>query len=85
MISVLNAVSFHADFKKTDLRALCFQLPPIDLYRKRIGRQDSRKEKGHLKEVKKLQEAKEGRGIAFKDSVTNKSYHGFPLPYHKPL
>ena len=77
MISVLNAVSFHADFKKTDLRALCFQLPPIDLYRKRIGRQDSRKEKGHLKEVKKLQEAK--------DSVTNNSYHGFPLPYHNPL
>ncbi|XP_023324147.1 triple QxxK/R motif-containing protein [Eurytemora carolleeae] len=44
------------------------QLPPVDLYRKRIGRQDSRKEKVHLKEVKQLQEAKEGRGLALKDS-----------------
>jgi len=45
------------------------QMPAVDLYRKRIARQDSRKEKKHLKDVKHLQEAKEGRSLAYKDSL----------------
>ena len=42
--------------------------PPVDQYRKRIGRQDSKKEKQHLKDVKHLHEAKENAPTALKDS-----------------
>jgi hypothetical protein len=48
-----------------------FQAPPMDQYRRRIGRQDSKKEKKHLKEVRQLHEAKENRFTAYKDSVTS--------------
>ena len=47
----------------------------MDQYRRRIGRQDSKKEKRHLKEVKQLHEAKENRFAAYKDSVSSKSYN----------
>ncbi len=46
-----------------------WQAPPVDQYRKRIGRQDSKKEKRHLKEVKQRHEAKENRFTAYKDAV----------------
>lgn len=45
------------------------QAPPVDQYRRRIGRQDSKKEKRHLKEVRQLHEAKENRFTAYKDSI----------------
>ncbi len=48
---------------------LVWQAPPVDQYRKRIGRQDSKKEKRHLKEVKQRHEAKENRFTAYKDAV----------------
>lgn len=47
-----------------------FQAPPVDLYRKRIGRQDSKKEKGHQKEIKHQHEAKEMAPVAYKQSVS---------------
>ncbi len=43
--------------------------PPMEQYRKRIGRQDSKKEKQHLKAVKHQQQAKENRLEDYKDSA----------------
>ena len=44
--------------------------PPVDQYRKRIARQDSRKEKSHLKEVKHAQETKDVAPKAVKQIVS---------------
>ena len=44
-----------------------YQAPPIDQYRKRIARQDSKKEKTHLRQVKQLHDEK----------TSNKSYKLF--------
>lgn len=46
---------------------------PVDLYRRQIARQDSKKEKKHIKEYKLHQEAKEKTPKAFKDMVTSQS------------
>ena len=43
---------------------------PVDLYRRQIARQDSKKEKKHIKEYKLQQEAKEKTPKALKDMVT---------------
>jgi len=43
--------------------------PPVDQYRKRIARQDSRKEKHHMKEVKHAQETKDVAPKAVKQIV----------------
>jgi hypothetical protein len=43
--------------------------PPVDLYRRQIARQDSRKEKKHIKEYKLKQELKEKAPRALKDMV----------------
>ena len=42
---------------------------PVDLYRRQIARQDSKKEKKHIKEYKLQQEAKEKTPKALKDMV----------------
>ena len=44
--------------------------PPVDQYRKRIARQDSRKEKSHMKEVKHAQETKDVATKAVKQIVS---------------
>ena len=44
--------------------------PPVDQYRKRIARQDSRKEKCHMKEVKHAQETKDVAPKAVKQIVS---------------
>ena len=44
--------------------------PPVDQYRKRIARQDSRKEKSHMKEVKYAQETKDVAPKAVKQIVS---------------
>ena len=44
-------------------------VPPIDMYRRKIGKQDSKKEKVHLKEVKLKQEAKEMAPRAYREAV----------------
>jgi len=43
--------------------------PPVDQYRRRIARQDSRKEKSHMKEVKHAQETKDVAPKAVKQIV----------------
>ena len=43
--------------------------PPVDMYRRQIARQDSRKEKKHLKEYKLQQEAKDKAPRALKEMV----------------
>ena len=45
--------------------------PPVDQYRKRIARQDSRKEKHHMKEVKHAQETKDVAPKAVKQIVSH--------------
>jgi len=45
------------------------QAPPIDLYRRHIGRQDSRKERKHLKSVQREHEAKENAPKALQQAV----------------
>ncbi len=47
--------------------------PPVSLYRKQIGRQDSRKAKGHLRDVKASHDAKEMAPKAARDSVSRMS------------
>ena len=42
---------------------------PVDLYRRQIAKQDSKKEKKHVKEYKLQQELKEKSPKAFKDMV----------------
>ena len=44
--------------------------PQVDQYRKRIARQDSRKEKLHMKEVKHAQETKDVGPKALKQVVS---------------
>ena len=44
--------------------------PPVDQYRKRIAKQDSRKEKSHMKEVKYAQETKDVAPKAVKQIVS---------------
>ena len=44
--------------------------PPVDLYRRQIARQDSKKEKRHFKEVRLQHEAKEKSPKALKDMVS---------------
>jgi len=44
------------------------QLPPVDQYRKRIGKQDTNKAKVHLKQAKHVQQVKEHWSAAYKDS-----------------
>ena len=44
--------------------------PPVDQYRKRIARQDSRKEKSHMKEVKHATETKDVATKAVKQIVS---------------
>ena len=51
--------------------------PPVDQNRKRIARQDSRKEKVHMKEVKHAQETKDIAPKAVKQMV---SFFNFYLP-----
>ena len=46
--------------------------PPVDQYRRRIARQDSKKEKQHLKDVKHAQETKDVAPKAVKQIVSNK-------------
>ena len=48
--------------------------PPVDQYRKRIARQDSRKEKHHMREVKHAQETKDVAPKAVKQIVRYFSY-----------
>ena len=48
--------------------------PPVDQYRKRIAKQDSRKEKSHMKEVKYAQETKDVAPKAVKQIVSYFSY-----------
>ena len=45
--------------------------PPVDQYRKRIAKQDSRKEKSHMKEVKYAQETKDVAPKAVKQIVSS--------------
>ena len=45
--------------------------PPVDLYRRQIARQDSKKEKRHFKEVRLQHEAKEKSPKALKDMVSS--------------
>ena len=47
--------------------------PPVDQYRRRIARQDSKKEKQHLKDVKHAQETKDVAPKAVKQIVSNSS------------
>ena len=44
--------------------------PPVDQYRRRIARQDSKKEKQHLKDVKHAQETKDVAPKAVKQIVS---------------
>ena len=45
--------------------------PPVDQYRRRIARQDSKKEKQHLKDVKHAQETKDVAPKAVKQIVSS--------------
>ena len=47
---------------------------PVDHYRRQIARQDSKKEKKHVKEYKQQQAAKEKTPKAFKDMVRGRLY-----------
>ena len=48
------------------------QAAPVEQYRKRIGRQDSKNQKKHLKEVKQSQElAKERTPKAIRETVSD--------------